>query len=195
MKRLVDVLLATLALVAAAPVLLACACLVKVSSRGPVLFRQERIGRFGRPFNIMKFRTMRHGASGLAVTSTSDSRITTVGRWLRATKLDELPQLINVIRGDMSLVGPRPEVAKYVALWPADARAEILRLRPGITDPASIEFRREAEMLADANDPEAWYIDEILPRKIELYRQYVAERSLWGDLEILFRTTSVVARG
>ncbi|HJP59777.1 MAG TPA: sugar transferase [Gemmatimonadaceae bacterium] len=190
-----DVVLATLGLVLGFPLMVACALLVKVSSRGPVIFEQERIGRFGRPFMIKKFRTMRSESTGLAITSSSDSRITTVGRWLRATKLDELPQLINVIRGQMSLVGPRPEVAKYVALWPADARAEILRVRPGMTDPAAIAFRRESELLAETEDPERYYVEKILPQKVGFYRAYVSECSLLGDFKILLQTASAVAKG
>lgn len=195
MKRLMDVVLAALGLVLASPLMLACALVVKISSRGPVIFEQERIGRFGRPFMIKKFRTMRSESMGPSITSSSDSRITTVGRWLRATKLDELPQLINVIRGQMSLVGPRPEVAKYVALWPADARTEILRVRPGMTDPAAIAFRRESELLAEAEDSERYYVEKILPQKVELYREYVSEWSLLGDLKIMLQTASAVAKG
>lgn len=195
MKRALDVVGATLALVVSSPVLLVAALAVRLSSTGPVLFRQERVGRGSQVFAILKLRTMRTGSVGAAVTVGQDPRITRVGRWLRSTKLDELPQLWNVLRGDMSLVGPRPEVPQYVAMWPADARDIILSVRPGITDPASIEFRREAEDLAEAADPEQHYVDVVLPRKVDLYRAYVGSRTLRGDLAILGRTVRSVATG
>lgn len=195
MKRALDVVGATLALVVSSPVLLVAALAVRLSSTGPVLFRQERVGRGSQVFAILKLRTMRTGSVGAAVTVGQDPRITRVGRWLRSTKLDELPQLWNVLRGDMSLVGPRPEVPQYVAMWPADARDIILSVRPGITDPASIEFRREAEDLAEAADPEQHYVDVVLPRKVDLYCAYVGSRTLRGDLAILGRTVRSVATG
>lgn len=195
MKRLLDVIVSALGLVVSSPVLAAAALAVKRDSPGPVIFHQQRVGRGGRPFDILKFRTMRQGAAGAAVTVGDDPRITLSGKFLRPTKLDELPQLLNVLRGDMSLVGPRPEVSRYVEMWPATARERILSVRPGITDPASIEFRREAEELALAEDPEAHYVEVVLPRKVALYCDYVDNRSFVGDLMILARTAFSVIGG
>jgi lipopolysaccharide/colanic/teichoic acid biosynthesis glycosyltransferase len=197
LKRGFDVVAASVGLVVTSPLLLVLAILVKVDSRGPVLFRQERVGRHGRTFRIHKFRTMRTqpvGAAGLSITTSHDPRITRVGAWLRATKLDELPQLVDVVVGDMSLVGPRPEVPRYVEQWPPDRRAVILSVRPGITDPASILLRDESSELALAADPETYYVDSLLPRKTELYVRYVQERSMVGDLRLIARTIGAVAR-
>jgi lipopolysaccharide/colanic/teichoic acid biosynthesis glycosyltransferase len=195
LKRLIDVVVAGFGLVLAAPLLVVACVAIRLETRGPAIFRQERIGRNGEPFQIMKLRTMTHNAAGLGVTAGADPRITRVGRWLRSSKLDELPQLLNVLRGEMSLVGPRPEVAKYVAMWPIGPRREILALRPGITDPASIVFRREAELLASADDAEAYYVDVIVPHKVELYVRYARTRSLVGDLKVIGDTIAAVARG
>ncbi|QCX26474.1 sugar transferase [Nocardioides jishulii] len=192
-KRAVDVFAAGLGVAVTSPLMLLAAVAVKLTSPGPVIFRQTRVGRGGDTFEILKFRTMRAGAPGAQVTAGHDPRITQVGAWLRSTKVDELPQLINVLRGDMSLVGPRPEVPRYVAEWPVEQRHQILSVRPGITDPASIEFRREAEELAGVDDPEAHYVSVILPRKVELYCDYVATQSFVGDLKILLRTLRTVA--
>lgn len=195
MKRVLDVIASALGLIFTSPVLAVAAIAVKRDSPGPVIFRQQRVGLGGHPFDIWKFRTMRQDAPGAAVTVGDDPRITRSGRFLRSTKLDELPQLVNVLRGDMSLVGPRPEVPYYVDMWPAAAKGQILSVRPGITDPASIEFRRESEELALADDPEAYYVDVVLPRKVALYCDYVDQRSLTGDLVILARTAfSVLGR-
>jgi len=199
MKRLFDVLVATAGLLVLGPLMLLLALVVRLDSPGPALFRQERVGRGGRPFTVLKFRTMRVAESvgeGRQITVGGDPRITRTGGLLRSSKLDELPQLINVLWGDMSLVGPRPEVPRYVALYPADASAEVLSVRPGITDEASLEFRDESALLARAADPERAYIEDVLPRKIALYRQYVRSRSFVGDLRILIRTVAVLlARG
>jgi lipopolysaccharide/colanic/teichoic acid biosynthesis glycosyltransferase len=195
MKRALDVLGAAVGLVACSPVLLTAAVAVRVSSPGPIIFMQERVGRGGKIFKIRKFRTMRNDTVGASVTAGQDPRITRVGRWLRSTKIDELPQLWNVLRGDMSLVGPRPEVPQYVELWPTKARTMILSVRPGITDPASIEFRREAEELGRVADPERHYVEAVLPRKVELYCSYVRSRTLRGDLAILLQTLRSVASG
>jgi lipopolysaccharide/colanic/teichoic acid biosynthesis glycosyltransferase len=192
-KRLLDVVASIVGLVLTSPLLLAAAVAVRLESKGPVIYRQERVGRRGQPFTILKFRTMRAGVPGAQVTTGDDPRITRSGHWLRSTKLDELPQLLNVLRGDMSLVGPRPEVPKYVAHWPEHARNLVLSVRPGITDPASIVFRREAEELASVEDPERHYIDEILPRKVSLYCDYVSASSFRGDLRILVSTLRTVA--
>lgn len=197
MKRFVDVVAALLGLLLLAPLLLVIAFAVRIDSEGPALFRQTRVGRDGRTFQILKFRSMYHGHhcrdGATQITAASDPRITRVGTLLRRTKLDELPQLINVLRGDMSLVGPRPEVPRYVAMYPPDARSEILSVRPGITDEAAIEFRDESEILGRSDDPERTYVEEILPRKIRLYRDYVRHRSLLGDLGIILRTLRRIA--
>ncbi|SFG61053.1 Sugar transferase involved in LPS biosynthesis (colanic, teichoic acid) [Actinopolymorpha cephalotaxi] len=185
-KRLFDVLVAAFLLVVLSPVFLAVAT-VSLLGGGPVLFRQERVGLAGRAFLIHKFRTMRD-ATGPGVTSDRDPRITRLGRILRATKLDELPQLYDVLTGTMSLVGPRPEVRKYVAHWPAAVRDHILSVRPGITDPASITYRTESAELALAADPEEHYVSVVLPRKVQMYAAYVDTRSFLGDLKILAGT-------
>jgi lipopolysaccharide/colanic/teichoic acid biosynthesis glycosyltransferase len=193
-KRGFDLLVSALALLALAPLLLLIGLAVRLDSPGPALFRQERIGRFGRPFNILKFRTMQFRVypDGPLITAAGDRRTTAVGRKLRASKLDELPQLVNVLKGDMSLVGPRPEVAKYVALYPAADRELVLSVRPGITDDAALQFRHESELLAAADDPELCYVEVILPRKLRLYGDYVRGRSFLGDLALLWRTVLVV---
>lgn len=197
-KRLFDLLISAAALALIWPVLLLIALLVRLDSPGPALFRQVRVGRHGRPFEILKFRTMTHlppGAGPQSMLSVAgDARVTRVGRYLRRTKLDELPQLLNVLTGDMSLVGPRPEVPRYVELYPPEAREVVLSVRPGITDEASIEFRAEGEILARTADPERAYIDEILPVKLRYYCTYVRTRTFFGDIGILLRTVRSVGR-
>jgi len=195
-KRLFDLLLSALALLILSPLMLALWLAVRAGSSGPAIFRQVRVGRGGRPFRILKFRTMTtaQAADSPAVTTSDDARITRVGALLRRWKLDELPQLVNVLRGDMSFVGPRPEVPKYVALYPPELRDQIFSVRPGITDEASIEFRSEGDLLAGAPDPEKRYLEEILPRKLEMYARYARERSFGGDLRILLRTVARVVR-
>jgi lipopolysaccharide/colanic/teichoic acid biosynthesis glycosyltransferase len=190
-KRALDLTLASAGLTALGPLMLACAAAVRLESRGPAIFRHERVGRGGVRFKVLKFRSMVADPPGLEITSGADARITRIGRWLRRTKADELPQLLNVLRGDMSLVGPRPEVARYVDLFPAEY-ARILSIKPGITDPASITFRDEERILAAAADPEAAYVREILPAKISLYLKYLDERSIGQDLKILLRTIVAV---
>jgi lipopolysaccharide/colanic/teichoic acid biosynthesis glycosyltransferase len=165
----------------------AVAVAVKASSPGPVLFSQARVGRNGRSFMILKFRSMRMGSGGPLVTAGGDSRITRVGRLLRRSKVDELPQLWNVLVGDMSIVGPRPEVRRYVDLYPEDYR-HILAVRPGITDYAALEYRNEEAVLAGYPDPDAAYIDVVLPAKIALYHRYLKEMSLRTDLTLILRT-------
>ena len=189
-KRSMDLLLSLLGLLVLAPVLLLIACWIKLDSRGPVFFRQERVGRFGVPFRIHKFRTMKDGASidGPSITVGADARITRVGRWLRQSKLDELPQLIDVLQGRMSMVGPRPEVPRYVALYPAELRAKVLSVRPGITDPASIAYRDESRLLAAAADPEREYLHVVMPAKLEHAARYIDQRSLRGDLRLIGAT-------
>jgi lipopolysaccharide/colanic/teichoic acid biosynthesis glycosyltransferase len=195
-KRLLDLSVSSVALVILSPLMCAIALLVRIDSPGPALFRQERVGRGGRPFAILKFRSMRADAprSGPAVTVGNDARITRVGRFIRRYKLDELPQLMNVIKGDMSLVGPRPEVPRYVELYPAEARRMVLSVRPGITDPASIAFVNESELLATAADAEAMYREVILPQKLRMYCAYVAGQSVMGDLKVLLQTVVAALR-
>ena len=187
-KRLLDLLVTLLLLPVALPLMVAIALWVRLDSPGPALFRQPRVGRGGRLFRIHKFRTMCAAGGGPQITARGDARITRAGRWLRATKLDELPQLIDVLRGDMSLVGPRPEVPRYMALYPEDARRLILSVRPGITDRAAIEFRDEERLLAESHDPERTYVERIMPIKQRHYLTYVAHHSVAGDLRILLDT-------
>ncbi|MBX3601716.1 MAG: sugar transferase [Rubrivivax sp.] len=190
LKRLFDLTGALLALALLWPLLLAIALAVRLDSPGPALFRQERVGRHGRPFRIHKFRTMAADAParGLPLTVGADPRITRVGAWLRRTRLDELPQFLDILRGDMSLVGPRPEVPRYVALYPPALRDRVLAVRPGLTDPASLQFIDEAALLAAAADPEREYVDVILPRKLALAADYAERATLTGDLCVLWRT-------
>ena len=195
-KRLFDLALALLALALALPLMVAITLWVRLDSAGPALFRQQRVGRHGRLFHIHKFRTMRVRSSqaGPLITVAGDARVTRAGRWLRRTKLDELPQLLDVIRGDMSLVGPRPEVPRYMALYPEDARRRILSLRPGITDRAAIEFRDEERLLAASADPERTYVHDIMPIKQRYYLDYAARHSVAGDLRILLDTLRALWR-
>lgn len=196
-KRLFDLVLSTLGLLVLAPLLLLMALAIKLDSSGPVFFRQERVGRFGKPFRIHKFRTMRHDPAGKGpqITVGADSRITRVGGFLRRTKLDELPQLIDVWVGSMSLVGPRPEVPRYVAHYPAAMREKVLSVRPGITDIASIEYRDESAVLARATDPEYAYIHEVMPHKLALAASYVDQASVWMDVRLIWRTVMAIVRG
>jgi lipopolysaccharide/colanic/teichoic acid biosynthesis glycosyltransferase len=187
-KRAFDLLLSALGLLLLTPVLLLIALWVKLDSPGPVFFRQERVGRFGRPFFIHKFRTMRVDNAGLQITVGVDPRITRAGRVLRAAKLDELPQLWDVLRGAMSLVGPRPEVPRYVALYPPQLREIVLSVRPGITDPASLSFRNESELLAAAADPEREYVEVVMPTKLRLAAAYVRRATLRSDLRVILAT-------
>ena len=192
LKRLFDIAASCIGLLLLAPVLLGIAVWIKRDSPGPVFFRQQRIGRHGEPFRIYKFRSMRQDNAGLQITVGADDRITRSGHFIRAYKLDELPQLINVLLGDMSIVGPRPEVPRYVALYPADVRAEVLSVRPGITDLASVQYRSESDLLAASSDPERTYTTVILPAKLALYQQYVRQRSLWLDVRIICVTFGIL---
>ena len=189
MKRFFDLTVSAAGLLILSPVLLLVALLIKLDSQGPVFFRQERIGRNFRPFSIYKFRTMVVDAPqrGAAITAGGDPRITRFGRLLRKSKIDELPQLINVLRGEMSLVGPRPEVPKYVELFRQEYD-DILRVRPGITDLASLKYRDEAAVLAAAQNPEQEYVARILPEKIQLAKQYIRNASFLFDLKLILRT-------
>ena len=194
-KRAVDVAGALAGLVLCAPVLAAAAVLIRLEDGGPVFFRQERVGRGGRIFLLWKLRSMHAGPAGDApqLTVRGDARITRVGRWLRRLKLDELPQLVNVLRGEMSLVGPRPEVPRYVALYDAEQR-RVLELVPGMIDPASLRFADEAEILAGAQDAESEYVRNILPEKIRASLEYAARASRWSDLALIVSTPAVLLR-
>lgn len=188
-KRIFDFSFALIGIIILLPLFLIIGLLIKLDNPGSVFFRQVRIGQFGREFYIYKFRTMVVNAEflGKQLTVANDRRITRVGKFLRKFKLDELPQLINVLKGDMSLVGPRPEVPRYVALY-RDEQRQILKIRPGITDLASIQFRNENEMLANAYNYEDVYIQKIMPKKLELNMQYIAQANLAFDLLIIFKT-------
>ena len=189
-KRLFDVLCSCVGLLLLSPLLLGIALWIKIDSPGPVFFRQQRVGRGGVLFRIHKFRSMFEGAplSGPQITIGADPRITRAGRFLRRKKLDELPQLLDVLAGTMSLVGPRPEVPRYVALYPAELRAKVLSVRPGITDPASVEYRDESTLLARAADPERVYIEQIMPAKLRRAAQYVDRMSLMTDVRLIGAT-------
>ena len=193
-KRLFDLVGASLALLLLSPLLLLVALAIRLDSPGPVFFRQERVGRGGVPFRIHKFRTMRADAPALGpqVTVGQDVRITRVGHWLRSRRIDELPQFIDVLLGRMSLVGPRPEVPRFVAHYPAALAAQVLAVRPGITDPAALAHIDEASLLAGSPDPERTYIDQILPHKLALQAQYASRATLWSDLAVLWRTLRVL---
>lgn len=194
LKRLLDIVISAAALVLLSPLLLAVAAWVRCDSRGPIFFRQQRVGRGGQLFGICKFRTMGSGseAAGPQITVGRDHRITRAGVYLRRTKVDELPQLLNVLRGDMSIVGPRPEVPRYVALYPPDVRSIVLSVRPGITDLASLAFRDESTLLGQSADPETTYVEQILPIKLRYCTDYVQNQSLWLDLQIITRTVWVL---
>jgi len=185
-KRTFDLVSAGLVLLLSSPLLLLGMLVVKLTSPGPVFFLQTRVGRFGREFSIFKFRTMRQEA-GSTITIGNDKRITWAGRLLRLSKLDELPQLINVIRGDMSVVGPRPEVPHYVSMWSNEQRL-VLSLRPGMTDRAIYKYRHESELLAQSNEPERTYIEEIMPDKLQLNLEYLEKQGFWYDIGLILRT-------
>jgi lipopolysaccharide/colanic/teichoic acid biosynthesis glycosyltransferase len=189
-KRTFDVVCSALGLIVLAPLLAVVAVLIACDSPGPVFFRQKRVGRYGKLFCIHKFRTMRHEPlqKGLSITVGADPRLTRVGAVLRRHKLDELPQLIDVLRGSMSLVGPRPEVPEYVALYPEQDREIVLSIRPGITDRASLEFSDESALLAGADDPLRLYVEEIMPIKLRHYREYVATQTFIGDVGVIVKT-------
>lgn len=193
MKRILDVIVSIAVLLIAAPLMVIIAIIVATSSPGGALFRQQRIGRGGRPFTLLKFRTMHttDGASSSSFDAGDTSRVTPIGKILRTTKLDELPQFINVLFGDMSLVGPRPEVERWTREYPERWKA-VLSVRPGITDRASIEFRNEEQILAASDDPERTYKEKILPRKLDLAEHYVGSQSLLGDAWILLDTIRAI---
>lgn len=191
-KRLFDLSGVIPGLLLLSPLFLFIALWIKLDSRGPILFFQTRIGQYGKPFKIIKFRTMHHRTAGLKLTIGQDARITRCGRFLRKYKLDELPQLINVLKGDMSLVGPRPEVPEYVALYPDGIREYVLSVPVGITDYASIEFRNESELLAHSQQPETDYVQQILPVKLAYHQKYVSEQSMYLDIQLIVRTVKKI---
>lgn len=194
-KRAFDLVAALLGLVLLSPLLVLIALWIKCDSAGPVLFLQQRVGRGGKLFTIYKFRTMRQRpVDGPQITVGVDPRVTRAGSVLRRYKLDELPQLLNVIQGTMSLVGPRPEVPRYVACYPEPLRKLVLSVAPGITDWASIHYKDENAVLARAADPERAYIDTVLPAKLDYYARYVRERSFGMDLRIILHTLAAILR-
>ena len=191
LSRVSEICFASAGLLLLAPVLILFAFMIKSSSRGPVLFRQKRVGRGGSEFVLYKFRSMRSNSNGLKLTAQNDDRLTPVGKWLRRYKFDELPQLWNVVRGEMSFVGPRPEVPEYVdpeaPLW-----REILSVRPGITDPVALQLRNEEQLLASVDDKEAFYVEVLLPFKLEGWAQYARQKTWKTDVRILFRTFQII---
>lgn len=194
MKRLFDIVASLSGLIVLSPLFLIVAIAIKRDSPGPLFFRQVRVGRNGKTFRIHKFRSMTVSNinNSKEITVGGDARITRTGSWIRHWKLDELPQLIDVLAGNMSVVGPRPEVPRYVALYPEAMRQVVLSVRPGITDLASIRFRHENELLAQASDPEQAYREQILPEKLRLQSEYVRTRSFVGDLGILLGTFTAI---
>ena len=193
-KRAFDVLAALAGVLCLLPLFLVVAILIKLDSSGPVVFRQERIGRRFRPFWIYKFRTMVGDADrrGGSLTCGEDPRITRIGRFLRRWKLDELPQLVNVLKGDMSIVGPRPEVRQFVERF-RDDYEQILTVRPGITDLASLKFRDEATLLGAVSNPEDMYMQFILPEKVSLEKEYIRRASIWFDLTLIAKTLAALS--
>lgn len=188
-KRLFDIFCSSIGLIILSPILLLLALLIKLESKGPVFFLQTRVGLNNTDFKLFKFRSMFMDAEkrGQLTVGMRDPRITRMGYYLRRFKLDELPQLLNVIKGDMSLVGPRPEVRKYVNLYNTK-QMQVLTVRPGITDYASIKFINENELLAQANDPEAFYISDIMPQKLELNISYIEQKGFFKDISLILKT-------
>ncbi len=194
-KRLFDIVSSGLGLIVLSPLFLILAVWIKLDSKGPVFYRQVRVGFKNKDFRIFKFRSMRVGADkgSLVTIGGRDPRVTKSGYWIRKFKLDELPQLINVFIGDMSLVGPRPEVRHYVDYWTPE-QMHVLDVRPGITDPASIKFRNENELMEKAEDPEKYYIEVIMQEKIKLYLEYVEKHNFFYDLGLIFKTFWVIVK-
>lgn len=193
MKRLFDIVASGFGLLVLSPLLLILAIWIKLDSAGPIFYRQVRVGRGNKDFRIFKFRSMRVGSDkgSLVTIGGRDPRVTRSGYYIRKYKFDELPQLINVLLGDMSIVGPRPEVRHYVDYWKPE-QMHVLDVRPGITDPASIRFRNENELMAAADDPESYYIHVIMQEKIKLYLEYVQNASFWYDIKLIFQTFRVI---
>jgi len=188
-KRIMDIVGSGMGLIILLPLLILIMILVALDSKGPVFFQQNRVGRNMRDFKLLKFRTMYYSTKtgSLLTIGNNDSRITKIGHWLRKYKLDELPQLINVLSGEMSLVGPRPEVRKYVDMY-TDNQRFVLSVKPGITDYASVEFFNENELLANAEDPENYYVQRIIPAKIKYNLRYITNHDVSVDLKIIFLT-------
>lgn len=195
MKRLFDIVASGLGLIILSPLFLILAIWIKIDSKGPVFYRQVRVGLHNKDFRIFKFRSMKVGADkgSLVTIGGRDPRVTRSGYWIRKFKLDELPQLINVFIGDMSLVGPRPEVRHYVDYWTPE-QMHVLDVRPGITDPASIKFRNENDLMEKAEYPEKYYIEVIMQEKIKLYLEYVEKHNFWYDLGLIFKTLWVIVK-
>jgi lipopolysaccharide/colanic/teichoic acid biosynthesis glycosyltransferase len=191
LKRSIDIVLAAALLALASPLLLLCALIVRLDSAGPAFFHQTRMGRNFRPFQMLKLRTMRFGGQGAAITLGLDARITRVGVWLRRWKFDELPQLWNVLRGEMSLVGPRPVIPELAREFVSDYE-HLLKVRPGLTDPASVRYCREAEMLALAPDPLQYFKSVIIPEKLRISRRYLQNATVLSDLRVILQTAVVV---
>lgn len=195
MKRLFDITASFIGLLVLSPVILIIAVLIKIDSKGPVFFKQNRVGQNNRDFHMFKFRTMYTGSDkGRQITvGDRDPRVTKVGYYIRKLKLDELAQLINVLKGDMSLVGPRPEVRKYVKFYSPE-QMKVLSVPPGITDLASIQFVNESELLAGADDPETYYVEEIMPKKLTLNLEYVRNQSFFGDIKLILYTLLAILK-
>ena len=195
MKRLFDIVASACGLILLSPLFFIVSVWIKLDSIGPVFYRQVRVGRYNKDFKIFKFRTMMVGADkgSLVTIGGRDPRVTRIGYYLRKFKIDELPQLINVFIGDMSLVGPRPEVRHYVNYWTSE-QLHVLDVRPGITDPASIKFRNENELMESAEDPESFYINVIMQEKLKLYLEYVHNASFWYDIKLIFKTIYTVVK-
>ena len=193
MKRIFDIIVSGCGLLLLSPLLVVIAIWVKLDSEGPVFYRQVRVGRYNKDFRIFKFRSMCIGSDkgSLVTIGGKDPRVTNSGYYIRKYKLDELPQLINVFMGDMSLVGPRPEVRHYVNYWTAE-QMYVLDVRPGITDPASIKFRNANELMEKASDPENYYINVIMQEKIKLYLDYVQNASFGYDIMLIFKTFKAI---
>lgn len=193
MKRLLDIVSSSIVLILLSPLWLVIALLIVCESRGGVFYRQIRVGKDNRDFYLYKFRTMRPDSDkkGLLTVGERDSRVTRVGYFLRKYKLDEFPQLINVLKGDMSIVGPRPEVRKYVDMYTPE-QMRVLSVRPGLTDLASIQYVHENELLAASDNPEQTYIDQVMPAKLQLNLQYIDNQSLWGDIKLIFQTFAAI---
>jgi lipopolysaccharide/colanic/teichoic acid biosynthesis glycosyltransferase len=193
-KRLFDIVFSIIGLIILSPLFAAASVLIKLDSRGPVFFRQERVGRYFKPFRIYKFRTMTPdaGNKGALITVGGDKRITRIGHVLRKYKIDEMPQLLNILKGEMSFVGPRPEVREYVQLFRTDY-AKLLMIRPGITDPASLTYSEEEKVLAASGDWENNYVYNILPEKIAISLRYVENRSIFTDMRLVLRTIVKIA--
>ena len=193
LKRFFDLILSLMGLLITVPILFLITILIKISSSGPVFYKQVRVGKNNKDFKIFKFRTMHLNADkkGLLTVGGRDPRVTSIGYYLRKFKLDELPQLINVFKGDMSFVGPRPEVRQFVNLY-SEIQKKVLNVKPGITDLASIEFRNENEILSKEEDPNQYYIDYIMPKKLEINLKYINQRNLLKDFVVIIKTIKVI---